>query len=109
MNWNDFTVHIKKTSELTQLVESIEPKAYDIMNMTLPKETKLLVECTTYSRAIRLVNKFCKSTITGQQSYGRRGLGEWQWLLGYNESKSNQFWSSILAVNLHAEFEKLRS
>jgi len=109
LNWEEFINKCKITDELDKLYSSINIDGYQTLNMTLPKNTVFSVIAENYSRTISFTNKFAKVKITVCQSHGRRGLGEWKWLIGYDDSFDEQFWLSTLTVHLDAKFEKLRS
>ena len=109
LEWEEFISECKKTPELDKLFHEINPEAYRTLNMTLPANTDFSVIVENHGRSIVFNNKFSEVKISVYASHGRRGLGEWQWLLDYDDSLNEQFWLSTLAVHLEARFDKLRS
>lgn len=105
----EFITECKKTPELETLYDSINPDIYQMHNMTLPQGTEFTVVADKHGRSISFTNKFSEVKISVYQSHGMRGLGEWKWLLGYDDHFDEQFWLSTLAIHLEAKFEKLRS
>ena len=81
----------------------------NIKETKVPPKTKVDFIITEHKREMILKNPFVKVTITINNSGGSSGLGDYKWLLGYNNEKDNKFWSEHFRVNCNAKFKKLRS
>lgn len=81
----------------------------DIKETKVPPKTKVRFIITEYKKEIVLKNPFVKVTITINNTGGSLGLGDYKWLLGYDNKKSEEFWSAHFRVNCNAKFEKLKS
>ena len=80
-----------------------------IKETKVPPKTKIDFIITEHKREMILRNSFVKITITINYSGGSSGLGDYRWLLSYDNKRSDEFWSEHFRVNCNAKFEKLKS
>jgi hypothetical protein len=122
LSWQEFVSRYLKNngrSEIIELYTNLPPSTFDlgyIKEMCFPKGTTIkfaydiIIKGVIYKNAIRkisLKNDFCEVNIVIRNIEGVRGLGEWKWILGYDDDKSNEYWSSSQRVYLTAKFNKL--
>ena len=81
----------------------------NIEETKVPPKTKVDFIITERKREMIIENPFVKVTITINCSGGSLGLGDYKWLLGYENKKSEEFWSAHFRVNCRAKFEKFKS
>ncbi len=108
LEWKDFLETLDNNDNFHQLLSSFS-KRYFIKKMTIPPKTKVDFITSKYSRTLILTNPFVRVSITIDKRGGSIGLGDYQWFLGYDNKKSEEFWSEHFEVNCKAKFEKLRS
>ena len=77
--------------------------------MKVPPKTTVGIETSKYKKMLFLKNPFVEISIAFTKRGGSEGLGDYQWLLGYNNKENNQFWSEHIEVVCEAKFERLRS
>ena len=77
--------------------------------MKVPPETKVNFIITEYKKKIILKNPFVEVSVTIDKHSGSTGLGDYQWLLGYDNKRNEEFWSEHFKVSCRAEFEKFKS
>ena len=115
LSWQDFSLKYKNKwrPEVKELFSKIEDpnifSIFGIREMCLPKGTTIKIICDRSNRSISLKNDFCEINIKiyGDTSYS--GLGEWKWILGYDDGKDKEFLSSKMKVYLSAKFYRIRS
>ena len=104
LNWKD----LLNTEEQSSFYKRLSAFS-NIEETKVPPKTKVDCIITERKRAIILQNPFVEVTITIYYSGGSSGLGDYKWLLGYHNKKSEDFWSAHFRVNCSAKFEKFRS
>jgi len=116
LTWQEFSSRYLKNNcrpEIKELCSQIEdPELFGILGITkmcLPKGTIIKVNCDVANRSINLKNDFCEINIQIKSDNSYTGLGEWKWILEYDDNKNKEFFSSILKVCLSAKFERMRS
>ena len=80
-----------------------------IKEMKVPPKTKVGIKTSTDKKILSLKNPFAEISIIFNKRGGSVGLGDYQWLLGYDNKKNNDFWSEHFEVVFEAKFERLRS
>lgn len=108
LEWKDFLGALNNKDDFGQLLSSFSEN-YWIKKMTVPPKTKVDFITSNYRKTLVLTNPFVRVSITTSKSSGSVGLGDYKWLLGYDNKKSEAFWSEHFEVNCKAKFEKLRS
>ncbi|MGB8226233.1 MAG: hypothetical protein WCE45_05135 [Sedimentisphaerales bacterium] len=108
LEWKNFLGALDANDNLYKLLSSFS-EDFHIKKMTVPPKTKVNFITSEYRRVIILENPFVKVSITIDKSGGSIGLGDYKWLLGYDNKKSEEFWSEHFKINCKAEFEKFRS
>jgi len=81
----------------------------NIKETKVPSKTKVDFIITEWKREITLTNPFVKVTIAINKDGGSSGVGDYKWLLSYDNEKSEEFWSAHFRVNCNAKFENLKS
>lgn len=125
LTWEKFTSkYLKKYCgpEINKLYSQIEdPNLFELLEireMCLPKGTEIkfafdvTVKGINFKNAIRSIgfkNDFCEVRITIFRDEGSRGLGEWKWILEYDDDKADEYWTSRQKVYLFAKFNRFRS
>lgn len=125
LTWKEFTSKYLKNDcgpEINKLYSQIkDPNLFEdleIREMCFPKGTEIKfafdmtiegIHCKNIIRSVGFKNDFCEVNIVIYNFFGRRGLGEWKWILEYDDDKANEYWSSIQKVYLSAKFNRLRS
>ncbi len=108
LKWNDFLEALDSNDGLYGLLDDFSQKFW-IKEMKAPPETKINIETSTYKKTLSMKNPFTEISITFNKHGGSVGLGDYQWLLGYNNKKNGEFWSEYFEVVCKAKFERLRS
>ena len=80
-----------------------------IKEMKVPPKTTVDIETSTDKKTLSLKNPFAEIFIIFNKRGGSVGLGDYQWLLGYDNKKNSDFWSEHFEVVCEAKFERLRS
>jgi hypothetical protein len=80
-----------------------------IQKMVVPPKTTVSLHSMKYERQVIFKNKFAYICINIKKRSGSRGLGDYQFLLGYDEKKNDSFWSEHFELTCSADFEKLLS
>ncbi len=115
LSWQDFSLKYKDKwrSEIKELFAKLEdPNIFGILGireMCFPKGTTIKIVCDRINRNISLKNDFCEINIKIYGDNFYRGLGEWKWILGYDDDKDNEFWTSNMMVYLSAKFSRFLS
>jgi hypothetical protein len=95
----------------SQLDEKKVIETLQLNLMYIPKSTIIKINCDRNlpGKEILFHNSFCKVLIYIFRSGGSIGLSRnWQWILGYDEEKSDEFETSENALYISAQFNKLR-
>jgi len=108
VKWYDLLETLDRNDSSCKLLEEFSQKFW-IKEMNVPPETKVGIETSTYKKMLSLKNPFVEISITFNRRGGSVGLGDYQWLLGYDNKKNNEFWSEHFEVVCEAKFEKERS
>lgn len=108
IEWKDLLRALDIKSDFSQLLSSFS-EDYWIKKMTVPPKTKVDFVTSRDRRALVLTNPFTRVSINIRKRSGSMGLGDYRWLLGYNNKKSEEFWSEHFEVTCKAKFEKFRS
>jgi hypothetical protein len=108
LEWKDFLETLDAKDNFYQLLSTFS-KDYFIKKMTVPPKTKVDFVTSKYSRAVVLTNPFTRVSITIDRRSGSIGLGDYQWLLGYDNKENEGFWSEHFEINCKYEFEKFKS
>ena len=108
LGWGDFLGALDIKDDFHQLLSSFS-EHYFIKQMVVPPKTKVDFITSNYKRALVLTNPFTRVSITIYKRGGSIGLGDYIWLLGYDNKKSEEFWSEHFEVTCKAKFEKIRS
>lgn len=78
-----------------------------IKEIKVPPGTKINFD--KQKNAISIKNSFVDASISFRNWGGSVGLGDYKWLLGYDDKKENEFWSEHYEILCTANFEKLRA
>jgi hypothetical protein len=108
LTWEDFVEEIQDDENFRKLL-SIFSKQTSSKEMTVPPKTKVKFITSKHSKILVLTNSFAKVSIAIDYHGGSSGLGDYRWLLGYDNKKSEEFWSEHFEVHCKAEFEKFKS
>lgn len=109
LKWANFLEALDDKNNFKKLLSDYS-KDFWIQEMTVPPKTKVdLILTSNYRRTLVLTNPFASVSISINFSGGSIGLGDYRWLLGYDNKRSNEFWSEHFEVNCKAKFEKSRS
>lgn len=108
LEWKDFLEILDAKDDFYQLLSNFS-KDYFVKKMTVPPKTKVDFITSKYSRILVLTNPFVRVSITIDKRSGSVGLGDYQWLLGYDNKQNEEFWSEHFKVSCKAEFEKFKS
>ncbi|MDD5135242.1 MAG: hypothetical protein PHP01_07520 [Phycisphaerae bacterium] len=108
LKWEDFLKGLNNEGDFYQLLSSFS-EDYSLKNMTMPPETKVNFITSQYMKTLVFTNPFVKVSITVFSRGGSIGIGDYQFLLGYDNKKNDEFWSEYFRINCKAEFEKFRS
>ena len=107
LDWEDFLETLDKKEDFGSLITSFS-ESYFIKKMTVPPKTKVKLIKSKYKRTLELTNPFSRVSININKSGGSLGLGDYKWLLGYDNKGSEEFWSEHFEVSCNARFEKTR-
>ena len=108
LKWNDLLETLVPNDSLCTLLDDFSQNFW-IKEMTVPPKTKVGIETSKVKNTLSLKNPFVEISITFNKHGGSVGLGDYQWLLGYDNKKNSEFWSERFEVVCEAEFERLRS
>lgn len=108
IEWNDLLSKLDSNDSLGELLGGFSEKSR-AKEMKVPPKTKIKIDTSKYEKKITLANPFVEITIKFNNSGGAMGLGDFQWLLNYDNKKNDDFWSEHFEVVCEAKFEKLRS
>jgi len=108
VKWNDLLETLDRNDSSYKLLDEFSQDFW-IKEMKAPPETKVGIETSTYKKVLSLKNPFVGIFITFKRRGGSVGLCDYQWLLGYDNKKNNEFWSEHFEVACEAKFEKERS
>jgi hypothetical protein len=108
LEWKDFLETINAEGDFHQLLSNYSKDCF-IKKMTVPPETKVGFVTSKYGKTLVLTNPFVRVYITINRHSGSIGLGDYQWLLNYDNKQNEEFWSEHFEVSCKAEFEKFRS
>jgi hypothetical protein len=108
LKWEGLLETLDPNDSLSRLLVDFSQKFW-IKEMKVPPKTKVGIETSTYKKTLSTKNPFAQISITFYQRGGSVGLGDYQWLLGYDNKKNNEFWSEHFEVACEAKFERLRS
>lgn len=75
----------------------------------VPPKTTVALIITEREKGIILKNPFVEVTISIEDSGESNGLGDFKWLLGYDNKKNEEFYSAHFRINCSAAFRKYRS
>lgn len=108
LKWNDFLETLDSDNSLHILLSDFSQELI-VKEMKVPPKTKVGIEASTYKKTLSIKNPFVEIFITFNKHGGSVGLGDYQWLLGYDNKKNSEFWSEYFEVVCEAKFERLRS
>ncbi len=108
LKWEDISKKLNDKSHFNKILTDF-PKETTLKKITVPPKTNIEFVITEYEREILLKNPFVRISIAIQGLGGSMGLGDYQWYLGFDRKKSEEFWSEHFEVKCEAKFEKLRS
>lgn len=108
LGWDDLLRDLDSKGDFARLIKSFS-ESYSIKKMSVPPKTKVKLMSSKHEATLKLVNAFSEISITFNKHGGSRGLGDYQWLLGYDNKKNNEFWSEHFEVVCEAKFEKIVS
>ena len=108
LKWNDLLETFDPNDSLRKLLNDFSHNFW-IKEMKLPPKTKVGIETSKYKKTLSMKNPFVEISITFNKHGGSVGLGDYQWLLGYDDKKNNEFWSEHFEVVCKAKFERIRS
>lgn len=108
LSWEDFR---KASDGKDPFLASLSgyPKEHQSAKMTVPPKTKLSIAAIRGRRSLVLTNPFVEVSITLSYTGGSIGIGDYAWLLGYDNKKSEEFWSEFMDVECSADFKRTRS
>jgi hypothetical protein len=114
ITWHDFISKYLSTNrpEIKELCSQIDDPNIAIIvgnELFLPKGTNISATCKKYSGNIKIKNDFCVVNIETCFLTGSMGLGEWRWILGYDEEKSNEYYVWKNNIYLSVKYNKFRS
>jgi len=109
LNWRSFFDILDPNDSLYKLINDFS-KEFWSKEMKVPPKTTVCIETSKYQKKLFLKNPFITEiSIAFTQRAGSVGLGDYQWLLGYDNKKNDQFWSEHFEVVCQVRFERLRS
>ena len=108
LKWNNFFEILDPNDSSYKLLIDFSQEFW-IKEMKVPPKTTVGIETSKYKKILFLRNPFAEISIAFTHRAGSLGLGDYQWLLGYDNQKNNQFWSEHIEVVCEAKFERLRS
>jgi hypothetical protein len=83
-------------------------RGFWIKEMKVPPKTTVDIKTLKNKKTLSMKNPFAEISITFNNRGGSLGLGDYQWLLGYDNKKNYEFWSEHFEVHCEAKFERLR-
>lgn len=108
LSWEDFVDEVKDDNNFHKLLSSVSEQT-SIKEMTVPPKTKMKLIALKHNKILVLSNPFVTVSIGVNRHSGSIGLGDYRWLLGYDNKTSEKFWSEHFEVHCKAEFEKFKS
>ncbi|MBN1683512.1 hypothetical protein JW865_08180 [Candidatus Bathyarchaeota archaeon] len=83
---------------------------YGLNRMYVPKGTKVEIDYDRINKKIIFKNRFYEAIVEVRSfgSGGGRGLGEWQWILSYNEDKNKDYYSAKMGILITVDFTNNR-
>ena len=108
LKWNDFLDLLDPQYSLYKLLNDFSQDFW-IKEMKVPPKTTVGIKTIKYKKTLSLKNPFAEIYITFNRRGGSVGLGDYQWLLGYENKKNMEFWSEHFEVVCEVKFERLRS
>lgn len=75
----------------------------------VPPQTAVKFIDSRYSRTLVFRNPFAEVSINIRATGGGLGLGDYRWLLGYDEKMDKEFWGGCMRVTCKANFEQFKS
>jgi len=99
--------------EIIEIYEQLNKKgilnSFGLNVIAIPKGTKIKITCQPVDRKIEFWNDFCEVTIQINYYGGFRGLGEWQWILNYDDDLNNEYCTYKFGIITEARFKKMRA
>jgi len=108
LRWEDFLATLEEEDDLHRLLKDFS-ESYILKKMTVPPKTDLKITTATNEWTFKLINPFSEVAISVYYRGASTGLGDYKWLLGYDERKSEEYYSAHFEVSCVARFEKTRS
>jgi hypothetical protein len=107
LSWQDFVQPLPDDSGFRKLFSSFSEQTLT-KEMTVPPKTKMKLLILKHNKTLVLMNPFVTVSIAIDYHGGSIGLGDYRWLLGYDNKTSEEFWSEHFEVHCKAEFEKFK-
>ena len=110
LKWDVYMDNFKINRELISYIDYLSKmRPYASRQMPLPQNTLCQTNSEMAEKKIHFESSFflINITIGARQSYP--GLGEWRWILEYDEEKASEFRTSDFDITLSAKFERTRS
>ena len=108
LTWAHYLRGLERKEHFATVLSSFSDDFW-IKKMTVPPRTQVDVIASDHSRTLRFTNPFVRISIAVSKRGGSVGLGDYRWLLGYDNKRSDDFWSIHFDVNCTAEFQRARS
>ena len=108
LKWADISEVLDDNNNLRNLLSKFSKDCWS-QEMTVPPKTKVNFALAPYHKTLILTNPFVRVSISIDYRGTGSGLGDYRWLLGYDDKRSAEFWSEHFRVICKAEFEKTRS
>lgn len=118
LSWGDFIKQNKHkfTPEMIRLYSQLEkidiPGKFGMTHMCLPTGTSIKIDCDDPGFGegnIKLKSKFCEINIKIFRLSFIRGLREWKWILEYDKSKDEEFFTHNMGIHFSVKYAKLLS
>ena len=109
LQWGDFLKSLDSESEFRGLLASFSDKHF-VKKVTMPRKTQVQLKISRHERSLVLRNPFVRVSIKMFWAWGPGGgLGDYRWLLGYDDKRSDEFSWLRFEVTCNATFERTRS
>ena len=104
--WTDL-LNIEQQNSFLQILSAFS-NFTNIKETKFPPKTKVNFIIKKWNKEIILKNPFVEINITINLTGGSSGLGDYRWLLYYENRKSEEFWSTHFRINCNAKFAQLK-
>ncbi len=108
LTWEDFFIALDRDDPSASLLSSLS-KLDRPAKMIVPPKTKVSFTTSKFRRSLVFTNPFERVSITTSTRGGSVGIGDYAWFLGYDNRKSEEFWSEYVEIYCEAEFQRTKS